>query len=173
MVCLVFQLGFKFHHAQENYVMLKKWLPEQEEDNTPAYAAQYLGCGGLVVNEHNQMLVVKEKYHTTPTWKLPGGHAEPGKDNNYTLFIIYDYTGCFVAGEEIAEATQREVFEETGVRCQFESVLLFRHQHDYKYGCSDFYFVSVCRPLTHAINAGFNEIALCTWMDVSFAPFHF
>ena len=72
------QLGFEFHHAQKDYVLLKKWLPEHEEDNTPNYAAQYLGCGGFVLNSRNQLLVVQEKYHTTPTWKLPGGHAEPG-----------------------------------------------------------------------------------------------
>ena len=77
------------------------------------------------------------------------------------------YIFVFISGEEISEATEREVFEETGVRCQFESVLLFRHQHDYKYGCSDFYFVSLCKALTDTISAGFNEIALCTWMDVS------
>ena len=73
------QLNFEFHHAQRDYVLLKRWLPEHEDDNTPNYAAQYLGCGGFVLNSSNQLLVVQEKYHTTPTWKLPGGHAEPGE----------------------------------------------------------------------------------------------
>ena len=73
----------------------------------------------------------------------------------------------WLSGEEIAEATEREVWEETGVHCRFEKVLCFRHQHAYKFGCSDFYFVSVCRPITEEIVKGANEIALCKWMDVS------
>ena len=36
------------------------------------------GCGGFVVNEHGQVLVIKEKYHEKPKWKFPGGHADPG-----------------------------------------------------------------------------------------------
>ena len=31
-----------------------------------------------MVNEHGQVLVIKEKYHENPKWKFPGGHADPG-----------------------------------------------------------------------------------------------
>ena len=253
-------MDFEFHHAQKEYVMLKRWLPIEEEDNTPNYAAQYLGCGGFVLNDRNQLLVVQEKYHTTPTWKLPGGHAEPGEycwgycmgplfrllhgvdisfiawvmdisgvmyfitrlfgilqkwhkkcwihlnctkrcrifinidiqkqiSNERTLKFrvnltleIYNFSKIaskvlytlsnnmyhlFKLGEEISEAAEREVWEETGVHCKFENVICFRHQHNYKYGCSDFYFVSLMRPITEHIVKGDNEIALCKWMDVS------
>ena len=38
-----------------------------------------------MVNEHGQVLVIKEKYHEKPKWKFPGGHADPGatSTNNY------------------------------------------------------------------------------------------
>lgn len=56
-----------------------KWLPEDEESNLPPFAHTMLGVGGLVVNDKNQILVVKEKYFiSAPFWKLPGGYVEPG-----------------------------------------------------------------------------------------------
>jgi hypothetical protein len=40
-----------------------------------------------------------------------------------------------------------EVFEETGIETEFVCVLTFRHMHGYHFGCSDFYFVCLLRPL--------------------------
>lgn len=37
------RLGFIFHHALESYAMLKLWLAEDEPDNLPPFATQYLG----------------------------------------------------------------------------------------------------------------------------------
>lgn len=80
------------------------------------------------------------------------------------------YMGCHgdLTGEDITEACQREVLEETGVPCQFVSILSFRHQHGYRFGCSDVYFVCLMRPVSEEINPCEKEIADCQWMDVSF-----
>lgn len=75
----IFQKGFKYHHAKENYVMMYMWLPTDESNNIPAYAHTLVGVGGIVVNDKSQILVVREKYATRVAWKLPGGYAEPGK----------------------------------------------------------------------------------------------
>ncbi|XP_005097225.1 nudix hydrolase 8 [Aplysia californica] len=143
------ELGFDYHHAEPGYAMLTIWLPETLPNNLPAYANHYLGVAGFVVNEKNQVLVVRERYHNTnlrSPWKLPGGHAD--------------------RGEEISTTAEREVFEETGVKSEFVCVIAFRHLHNYRFGLSDFYFVCLMRSLSSEIKACPNEIAECEWMDL-------
>lgn len=80
-VPLLTKQGFKFHHAKEEFVMLYRWLPEDEESNVPNYAHTFLGVGAFVFNEDtDEILVIKEKYaHKKANfWKLPGGYVEPG-----------------------------------------------------------------------------------------------
>ena len=76
-----------------------------------------------------------------------------------------------VVGEDIGAAAEREVFEETGIKCVFQSVICFRHQHNYRFRCSDFYFICLMRPLTDDITQCQHEISKCKWMDVSFISF--
>jgi 8-oxo-dGTP pyrophosphatase MutT (NUDIX family) len=72
-----------------------------------------------------------------------------------------------ISGEEISNAAIRETFEETGVRCKFESLLTFRHMHKYRHGLSDLYFICLLQPITEEINMCEIEIADCKWVDVS------
>jgi 8-oxo-dGTP pyrophosphatase MutT (NUDIX family) len=59
------------------------------------------------VNDKNQVLVVQEKNGPILSiWKMPGGRLDPG--------------------EEVHEAAIREVFEETGIKTEFQSLLCFR-----------------------------------------------
>ncbi|XP_064613260.1 uncharacterized protein LOC135477040 [Liolophura sinensis] len=146
VVSVCAEFDFEFHHAQPGYVMMNRWLLEDEPSQLPEYANQYMGAGGFVVNDRQQLLVVKEKFTKNPHWKLPGGHVNKGED--------------------ITEACQREVLEETGVPCQFVSILSFRHQHGYRFGCSDVYFVCLMRPISEEINACEKEIADCQWMNL-------
>lgn len=143
--------GLDFHHAQPGYVMMARWLPTSEASMIPEYANQYLGVAGFVVNDRNQLLVIKEKYHpgsVTAKWKLPGGHADKG--------------------EEIFETAKREVLEETGIETEFVGITSFRHQQQYRYGCSDFYFICVMRPINsdQKIQTCVQEIADCKWIDI-------
>lgn len=140
------KLDFDFHHAQPGYVMLCLWLAEKEINSLPEYANQYIGAGGFVVNDKNQLLVIQDKYRSQENWKFPGGHVNKG--------------------ENIYEAAIRETLEETGIKCEFHSLLAFRHMHNYRYGCSDIYFICVLRPLTEKITACPNEILECKWMDL-------
>jgi len=57
-------------------------------------------------------------------WKIPGGLSD--------------------LGEDLADACEREVFEETNLRTKFHSILGFRHSHNMQFNDrSDLYFV--CR----------------------------
>jgi hypothetical protein len=115
--------GFSFHHAEGGSSMLLRWLPNDAPCPVPAFATHIVGCGGLVINERNEVLCVRENNSLRKTsWKLPGGLMD--------------------LGEEVGEATVREVFEETGVRAEFASLLTMRVQHGAAFGRDDFYFVS-------------------------------
>ena len=84
---------------------------------------------------------------------------------NKHISSIYFYR----KGEEIFETARREVLEETGIETEFVGVTSFRHQQGYRYGCGDFYFICVMKPVSseQEINVCQKEIANCKWVDVS------
>lgn len=59
---------------------MTQWLPTDEPNKLPGYMTNYVGVGGLVINDKNEVLVVKEKYFANPVWKLPGGMLDPLED---------------------------------------------------------------------------------------------
>lgn len=139
--------GFVFHHANEDYAMMT--LQVEENAFIPPYATHYIGIGGVVINERSELLVVSERYRAAsrgPGYKLPGGALQPG--------------------EHLAEASVREVYEETGISTTFEALTFFRHWHGYRYGKSDIYFVARLSPLDNDITMQEEEIAECLWMPV-------
>lgn len=66
-------LGFVFHHAKSDYVLMTNWL-SNEANKLPHYASHYIGVGGqdfvhyniksvigVVINEKNEILVIQER----------------------------------------------------------------------------------------------------------------
>ncbi len=145
-IAIASQLGFMNHHATKDYVMMT--LAIEKNTFIPPYSTHYVGVGGVVINDRNEILVVSEKYRSTvkPSYKLPGG--------------------ALVQGEHISKAAIREVFEETGINTEFQKLSFFRHWHGYRYGKSDIYFVVLLNPLNYEINKQEEEIAECIWMDL-------
>lgn len=147
LVPVAVEAGFSYHHAGGDYLLLTCQLVEGA--HIPPYASHYIGAGGVVLNEANELLVVREKFGfggRTPAYKLPGGALREG--------------------EHLEEAVVREVLEETGIQSSFESLVCFRHWHGYRYGKSDIYFVCRLRPLTREITMQTEEIQECLWMPV-------
>ncbi|KAF6019981.1 hypothetical protein EB796_021723 [Bugula neritina] len=141
-------LGFDFHHANPGYVLMLRWLSETDTNNFPAYANHYVGVSGFVVNEHDEVLVIQERFTSGKmVWKFPGGGAD--------------------TGEHIAETAQREVFEETGIKSKFLGILAFRHMHGFRYGCSDFYFSCLMKAESNVIKKCDQEISKCAWIKLS------
>ncbi|CAM9101688.1 unnamed protein product [Pylaiella littoralis] len=130
--------GFQFHHTQPKYIMMYLWLPEDVPDKVPAYGTHHLGVAGCVMNDNQEVLLVKDR-HEGAMWKFPGGLAD--------------------LGEGIGEAAVREVWEETGVETEFRSVLSMRHQHKVQFGNSDLYFI--CRLMPKRTGAGALDITKC------------
>mgnify|MGYP001037837146 CR=1 FL=1 len=147
LVPVAAQAGFKFHHSGEAYVMMTCRLVE--EAFIPPYATHFVGAGGVVLDDHDRLLVVWEKLHRKNRpyyYKLPGGALKPG--------------------EHLVVGVQREVLEETGVEAEFESLICLRHWHSYRYGKSDIYFVCRLRPLNHTLTRPETEIHEVLWMPV-------
>ncbi|KAB1282171.1 Nucleoside diphosphate-linked moiety X motif 6, partial [Camelus dromedarius] len=82
-------------------------------------------------------------------WKFPGGLSEPGED--------------------IGDTAVREVFEETGIKSEFRSLLSIRQQHTNPgaFGKSDMYFICRLQPYSFTINFCQQECLRCEWMDLS------
>lgn len=141
--------GFKYHHAEESYLMLTYWIPD-EPSLLPANASHQVGVGGFVINDQMEVLVVQEKYRGSPmdgVWKLP--------------------TGFILASEEIFTGAIREVKEETGVDTEFVDVVAFRHAHNVAFQKSDLFFICMLRPVSSQIKIiDETEIQAAKWMPL-------
>jgi ADP-ribose pyrophosphatase YjhB (NUDIX family) len=138
-------MGFIYHHAEKDYVMMTHWLSEGE-NRLPANASHQVGVGSLVLNDEKKILLVQEKsgpLRGTGVWKIP--------------------TGLVEAGENLAVAAQREVEEETGIQTEFLKLLCFRHAHNILFGKSDLFFVCLLRAKTFDIVHQEEEIVASDW----------
>ncbi|GAB1287483.1 Nucleoside diphosphate-linked moiety X motif 6 [Apodemus speciosus] len=141
-------LGFGFHHAEAHSSTLTLWLGEGPS-RLPGYATHQVGVAGAVFDDSTKkVLVVQDRNKLKNMWKFPGGLSEPGED--------------------IGDTAVREVFEETGVRSEFRSLLSIRQQHSHPgaFGMSDMYLVCRLQPLSFTINFCQQECLKCEWIDL-------
>lgn len=125
--------GLRFHHAEGEKAVLNLWLKDGQS-KIPLFATHNVGVGGLVVNSRNEILCVRELRRNYLPWKTPTGLAD--------------------LGEPIEDAAVREVYEETGIRTEFHSVLGFRQTHGLAHGRSDLFFVCRLEPIEHVDREG-------------------
>ena len=124
--------GFYFHHSHKtgNYVLMCLWTDTKVADRLPAYGDHFVGVGGIMVNDKEEVLLIQERRSVgqgeSKPWKFPGGYVDKG--------------------ETIKKGVEREVVEETGVKGEFQGILAMREQMDYKYGAADFYIVCILKP---------------------------
>ncbi|KAL6911921.1 hypothetical protein ACP4OV_000726 [Aristida adscensionis] len=148
-VPLAVKEGFSYHHAEESYMMLTYWIPD-EPCMLPANASHQVGVGGFVINDQMEVLVVQEKYSASTSigvWKLP--------------------TGFINASEEIFTGAVREVKEETGIDTEFVELVAFRHAHNVAFQKSDLFFICMLRPLSSDIEIDQIEIQAAKWMPLA------
>jgi|UniRef100_A0AC35G7H6 8-oxo-dGTP pyrophosphatase MutT (NUDIX family) len=165
-ITLLIENGFDFHHAQNGYAMLTKWIPTDKISTLPKYPFTSIGVGGVVCNAAGQFLLIKEKRGFYMGWKFPGGLADPS--------------------EEVYDTAKREVLEETGIETEFVTVLTMRHSTSVKIykNAGDMYFVCAMKPKNEeniVVKPCPRETSACQWMtkeeidnltDADFHPFN-
>ncbi|XP_060634953.2 nucleoside diphosphate-linked moiety X motif 6 [Anolis sagrei] len=142
------ELGFTFHHAESDSATLTLWIADGRS-RLPIYATHQLGVAGAVLDvQSGKVLVVQDRNKTTNAWKFPGGLSEPGED--------------------IGSTAVREVFEETGIKSEFRSLLSIRQQHRHPgaFGKSDMYIICRLEPSSFNISFCQQECLKCEWMDL-------
>lgn len=138
-------MGFDFHHTKNDQLVLTKRLVDNAI--VPEFANHTIGVGGIVLNEHNEILTIVEKHDMV---ERPGHFKFPG--------------GMMDAGEFVREAVVREVFEETGITAKCNGVVGLRHYHQGQFGTSNFYIVCHLTALSETITPCPEEIGKALWM---------
>jgi 8-oxo-dGTP diphosphatase len=135
-------LDFEFHHCNDKSLMLVKKLIKAPIIPT---AKNFTVGVGAIVRDEDKLLVIKEKFSNG--YKLPGGHID---DN-----------------ETIKDALKREVFEETGIEIEFESITNIGHFTKSQFGESNLYVVCTAKALTKEITIhDSSEIVEAKWIDI-------
>jgi len=135
------RLGFEFHYCDEKNLMLVKKLIGNSF--VPTARNFVVGIGAIVIHE-GKLLVVRDKF--SPDFKLPGGHIEKN--------------------EPMKKALKREVFEETGIDTELESIINIGHFPVGQFGESVLYIVCTARALTTSISINDSlEIVEAKWVD--------
>lgn len=119
-------LGFEFHHCDEKSLMLLKKLAD--DSYVPTTKNFIVGVGAIVLHQ-GQLLLIRDRF--SPGYKLPGGHV----DKN----------------ETIKSAAKREVYEETGIHVEFESIVNIGHFRNGQFGASNLYIVCTAKALSEKI----------------------
>jgi 8-oxo-dGTP diphosphatase len=142
LIPILTDLGFIFHHCNQDDITLIKKLISNPIIPTPKNHT--LGVGAVVIDE-DKLLVIKDKIH--PSYKLPGGHVDDS--------------------ENISSALVREVYEETGIKVEFHSIISLGHFTPSQFGESNLYIVCKAFSLTKDINIiDSEEIEEAKWMNI-------
>jgi ADP-ribose pyrophosphatase YjhB (NUDIX family) len=139
--------GFAYHHCTGSEIMMVRRLVKSAA--IPSFATHTIGAGGIVISPQQNILTVverRDREFRPGHYKLPGGMLEPG--------------------EHIADGVVREVFEETGIRTEFQGLVGFRHHHSGQFGTSNIYAVCLLTPLGYDIVIDEAEISEAVWMPV-------
>jgi len=119
------EIGFDFHNAKAGLLIMTKWLPEGLNSRLPFGPTHQVGVGAVVLHPTNgKMLVVQEKSGPAAAeklWKMVTGLVDPG--------------------ENLVDASVRELKEETGLDGVFDRILSFRQTHGGIFDHSDMFFV--------------------------------
>ncbi len=144
LVPLCAKLGFEFHTCESHKILMVKKLITNPI--IPTASNHTLGVGVVVINDKNELLVIKEK-HSTVGFKLPGGHIDDA--------------------ELIQSAVKREVYEETGVNVCFDSIVSLGHFYPHQFNKSNLYILCRAKPLSLEIDIqDTDEIVEAKWIDV-------
>ena len=143
LIPMITKHDFVFHHCNERDITLVKKLTQ--DPIIPTATNHTLGVGAVVI-DNNKLLTIKDRFQAG--YKLPGGHIDDR--------------------ENISQALRREVWEETGIKIEFESIISLGHFSPAQFGESNLYVVCNAKALSYDINIlDSEEIVDAKWIDVN------
>jgi len=143
LIPMLTKYDFVFHHCNERDITLVKKLTQ--DPIIPTATNHTLGVGAVVI-DNNKLLTIKDRFQAG--YKLPGGHIDDR--------------------ENISQALRREVWEETGIKIEFESIISLGHFSPAQFGESNLYVVCNAKALSYDINIlDSEEIVDAKWIDVN------
>lgn len=136
--------GFVFHLCDERQLTLICRLTA--DTYAPFAPTHTLGVGGIVQNADGEVLLIRDRMMGGQGFKLPGGYVD--------------------LGEPVADACEREVYEETGINAQFDSMVGLISNFPHQHGKGNLYLVCRLLPQTEQINIqDTQEIEAAVWMN--------
>jgi len=145
------QKSFEFHSVDANQdLVLTCWLDKVKANSLPKGPSHYVGVGGVVIHDR-KILVVREA-------------NGPLKGTNFNKIP----TGTLNEKESIKAGIERELMEETGIKCEYLGVLGFRQvvNCSWTFGKSDLFFICLLKPLNTDIVKQDSEIAHAGWLEI-------
>ena len=153
-------LGFTYHHAEADYLMMCAWLGDGES-TLPANASHSIGVGIVCINERGEIVMVQEA--TGPAANRAGGFWKVP-------------TGLVNAGEELGDGCVREMKEETGIDVEYVATVGFRELPRAMHGKGNLFFMCLCKLVGESeIVMQASELAAARWMpidDVMALPYY-
>jgi ADP-ribose pyrophosphatase YjhB (NUDIX family) len=145
-IAIALELGFEFHNCEKR----RTTLTYQVKKNAyiPVPPSHTMGVGAVVINNKNEILLVRDKIHMSSSiYKIPGGMLEEGNS--------------------LQEGVQREVWEETGIKTKFIKMVSVLNAHPFMFNKSNMYLVFKLEPLNLEINIiDTEEIEKAFWMPL-------
>jgi len=145
-IAMALELGFEFHNCEAKRTTLT--FRVTKDAYIPVPPTHTIGVGAVVINEKNELLMVRDRIHTSHSiYKLPGGMLEHA--------------------QSLEEGVVREVWEETGIKAKLIKMVSVLNSHPFTFNKSNMYIVFQLEVLSEEINViDTHEIEFALWMPL-------
>lgn len=145
-IAVALELGFEFHNCEAKRVTLTFQVTKNAY--IPVAPTHTIGVGAVVINEKNELLMVRDRIHTSNSiYKLPGGMLEHA--------------------QSLEEGVVREVWEETGIKAKLIKMVSVLNSHPFTFNKSNIYIVFQLEAKSTKINVvDTHEIEFALWMPL-------
>ncbi|CAA6809637.1 MAG: MutT domain protein-like [uncultured Sulfurovum sp.] len=145
-IAIALQMGFDFHNCEAKRTTLTFQVTKNAY--IPVPPTHTIGVGAVVINNKNELLMVRDRIHTSHSiYKLPGGMLEHA--------------------QSLEEGVVREVWEETGIKAKLIKMVSVLNSHPFTFNKSNMYVVFQLEAENFEINVvDTHEIEFALWMPL-------
>jgi len=145
-LAIALELGFEFHNCESHRATLTYRV--KKDAYIPVSPTHTIGVGAVVINEKNELLMVRDRIHTSSSlYKIPGGMLEHG--------------------DKLSDSVIREVWEETGIKSKLIKMVSLLNSYPYRFNKSNMYIVFELEALSSEIEViDTHEIEEAIWMPL-------